>query len=142
MNNKSNGFNLDSYKVLLGSAYFNILQSDTDLSKIQEHLTSDETLLNEEMSTGQMINLFRAITNRQKNNIHLLTQLIGISNKNEQIKLLLAELTKIKEVANTENNVPKLTPNTQAALLGIRRLMLEAYNEERGIVDENDGIDE
>ena len=118
-------FSLDSFGVLLSNAYFNILDTDSSLGLLQEYLVSDDTLLNGEMSTGQMVNLYRAITNRQKNNIHLLTQLISISNRNEQIKLLLAELTKIKQLTNTDESIPKLSPKAQAALLGMRKLMLE-----------------
>lgn len=134
MNNKYiNNFNLDSFKVLLGSAYMNIMTSDSNLSKIEDFLTSDENLLSEEMSSSKMTELYRAITQRQKNNIQLLTQLISISNRNEQIKLLLAELTKIKEITNKENDVPELSSKTQAALIGIRKLMQEEYEKERGI---------
>ena len=125
---KQKTFSLDSFGVLLTNAYFNILGTDSSLELLQEHLTAPDTMLGEDMSTGKLIELYRAITNRQRNNIQLLTQLISISNRNEQIKLLLAELTKIKEIKETGDNIPKLSPNAQAALLGLRKLMLETVD--------------
>jgi hypothetical protein len=132
--NKISSFNLDSFGVLLSNAYLNIMSSDDNLGRIEEYLTAEDTLMSEEMSNSKMIELYRAITQRQKNNIHLLTQLISISNRNEQIKFLLAELTKIKEVSAEKNDVPELSDKTKAALLGIRKLMQEEYNKQYGII--------
>jgi len=130
---QDNTFSLDSFKVLLSKSYLNILKSDNDLDRVQEYLTDESTLNDECMSVGKMIELHRAITHRQRTNVQLLTQLFSISNKNEQIKLLLAELTKIKEINDEKNAVPELTPEAKAIIMGLRNYMLEEYNKERGL---------
>jgi len=129
---KSN-FNLDSFKVLLSGAYTNILISDQNLANLEDFLMSDESLQDEEMTKTKCIELYRAMTARQKNNIQLLTQLISISNRNEQIKLLLEELTKIKEINNKRDSVAKLPQNIQTLVAGFQKAMEEQYEDEYGV---------
>ena len=94
---------------------------------------SDESLQDEEMTKTKCIELYRAMTARQKNNIQLLTQLISISNRNEQIKLLLEELTKIKEINNKRDSVAKLPQNIQTLVAGFQKAMEEQYEDEYGV---------
>lgn len=122
-------FNLDSFKVLLTGAYENILLQDSNLAKLEDFLMQDESLMDEEMTKSKMIELYRAMVARQKNNISLLTQFMSISNRNEQIKILLGELTKIKELTSKENEVSKLSPKAQTLVAGLQRAMEEQYNE-------------
>jgi len=122
-------FNLDSFKVLLTGAYENILLQDSNLAKLEDFLMQDESLMDEEMSKSKMIELYRAMVARQKNNISLLTQFMSISNRNEQIKILLGELTKIKELTSKESEVKKLSPKAQTLVAGLQRAMEEQYNE-------------
>ena len=122
-------FNLDSFAVLLTGAYSNILISDTNLAKLEDFLMEDESLQDEEMTKTKMIELYRAMVARQKNNIQLLTQLISISNRNDQIKFLLEELTKIKEITNKGNEVEKMSPKAKALVAGIQKAMEDKYNE-------------